>query len=323
MRTLFCLMLTLLSPLSHASVNMDVFEQYQQLSRWLERDDLNLTPIKRFYENTMGSGEDNEVLAISLYLQACLKLQQHSCALNRVNELLTRSQSSAQKKQLVRLNAQLNYQLKQYRQALEQVSVWFSIKNIDEPNTQNHRKENQISNETELNNLGAYSAYYMQQWTLAEHYIKAAIEIEPSIKHYRFLLSIYQKTQAFDLENRLLKQTTDRFPEETTFWLRLAQNSLILQHQTDAISALSVLETQKKLTEKQRILLVQLQLLENTPIAALATLEGVHFSPTNLPDANRLKIDALLLSGQREKALAFIEANPNVVAPRSEVQLAT
>ena len=322
MRALFCLVLVLLSPLSNASVNMDVFEQYQQLSRWLEHEELDVTPFKRFYENTMGTGAGNEALAISLYLQACLKLQQHDCALKRVNELLTLSQTNAQKKQLIRLSAQLNYQLKQYHKTLEQVPIWFSIEVNDVKSKKNQYKEARVTIDAELNSLGAYSAYYLHQWTLAERYIKAVIESKPSIKNYQFLLAIYQKAQALHSENGLLKETTELFPEEKSFWLRLAQNSLILKRQTDAIAALSVIDTQKKLTEKQRILLAQLQLLENTPIAALTTLESIHFSSTNLQEANGLKLDALLLSRQRERALAFIEANPKITTPKSEAQLA-
>lgn len=302
-----------------AEVDIDVVERYQQLSRWLDTENAELQPIIRFYNQQQGKGQDTQEIAAGLYLQACIKFQNYQCALNRVDELLTLSPTQEKIHQLTALAVQLSFQVKQYDRALEATQQWKHSVGLLEP-----KQQPSVSEIAEIYTLAAYSASYLNHWHLSERYIKDALDTAATKNRYQFLLGIYQQTQAMSKEVALLVKLTGLYPEESMFWLRLAQNRLITQQPKMAIAALSVLKAQGQLEEKQAILLAQLQLQENSPVAAYKTLEGLRVANKNQMKVDNLKLQALLLSRQREKALQLLEtfSQPKYLATKSQLAYA-
>lgn len=294
-------------------------ERYQQLSRWLETENADLEPIIRFYNQQQGKGGDTQEITTGLYLQACIKFQNYQCALNRVDELLTLTPTQEKTHQLITLAVQLSFQVKKYDRTLEATQQWkHSVGLLDIKQKPSAREA------AEIYTIAAYSASYLTNWLLSECYIKDAIDTVATKNRYQFLLTIYQQTQERSKEIDLLVKLTGLYPEESMFWLRLAQNRLFNQQPKMAIAALSVLKAQDQLEEKQVILLAQLQLQENSPVAAYKTLEGLRVSKKNQMKVNNLKLQTLLLSRQREKALQLLEtfSQSSYLATKSQLAYA-
>lgn len=291
-------------------------ERYQQLSRWLETENAELQPIIRFYNQQQGKGADTQEITTGLYLQACIKFQNYQCALNRVDELLTLTLTQEKTHKLITLAVQLSFQVKKYGRTLEATQQWKHSVSLLEP-----KQQPPVSEIAEVYTIAAYSASYLNNWHLSERYIKDALNTVATKNRYQFLLGIYQQTQERPKEIALLVKLTGLYPEESMFWLRLAQNRLLTQQPKIAIAALSVLKAQGQLEEKQMILLAQLQLQENSPATAYKTLEGFRVSNKNQMKVDNLKLQALLLSRQREKALQLLEtfSQPKYLATKSQL----
>ena len=319
MRAKFLILLCFFCHSVFAEVDTDVVERYQQLSRWLETENADLEPIIRFYNQQQGKGQDTQEIAAGLYLQACIKFQNYQCALNRVDELLTLTLTQEKTYQLITLAVQLSFQVKKYDRTLEATQQWKHSVGLLEIKQKPSARE-----AAEIYTIAAYSASYLTNWFLSERYIKDAIDTVATKNRYQFLLTIYQQTQERSKEIDLLVKLTGLYPEESMFWLRLAQNRLFNQQPKMAIAALSVLKAQDQLEEKQVILLAQLQLQENSPVAAYKTLEGLRVSKKNQMKVNNLKLQTLLLSRQREKALQLLEtfSQPSYLATKSQLAYA-
>lgn len=319
MRAKFLILLCFFCHFVFAEVDTDVVERYQQLSRWLETENADLEPIIRFYNQQQGKGQDTQEIAAGLYLQACIKFQNYQCALNRVDELLTLTPTQEKTHQLITLAVQLSFQVKKYDRTLEATQQWKHSVGLLEIKQKPSARE-----AAEIYTIAAYSASYLTNWLLSERYIKDAIDTVATKNRYQFLLTIYQQTQERSKEIDLLVKLTGLYPEESMFWLRLAQNRLFNQQPKMAIAALSVLKAQDQLEEKQVILLAQLQLQENSPVAAYKTLEGLRVSKKNQMKVNNLKLQTLLLSRQREKALQLLEtfSQSSYLATKSQLAYA-
>ncbi|MGR6838524.1 tetratricopeptide repeat protein [Aliivibrio wodanis] len=319
MRAKFLILLCFFCHSVFAEVDTDVVERYQQLSRWLETENADLEPIIRFYNQQQGKGQDTQEIAAGLYLQACIKFQNYQCALNRVDELLTLTLTQEKTYQLITLAVQLSFQVKKYDRALKATQQWKHSVGLLEL-----KQKPSASEVAEIYTIAAYSASYLNHWHLSERYIKDALDTVATKNRYQFLLGIYQQTQAMSKEIALLVKLTGLYPEESMFWLRLAQNRLMTQQPKMAIAALSVLKAQDQLEEKQVILLAQLQLQENSPVAAYKTLEELRVSKKNQMKVNNLKLQTLLLSRQREKALQLLEtfSQPSYLATKSQLAYA-
>ena len=320
MRAKLLILLCFFCPSVFAEIDTDVVERYQQLSRWLETENADLEPIIRFYNQQKGQGADTQEITTGLYLQACIKFQNYQCALNRVDELLTLVPTQEKTHQLTALAVQLSFQVKKYDRTLEATQQWKHSVGLLELK----QKPSASEEVAEIYTIAAYSASYLNHWHLSERYIKDALDTVATKNRYQFLLTIYQQTQERSKEIDLLVKLTGLYPEESMFWLRLAQNRLMTQQPKMAIAALSVLKAQEQLEEKQVILLAQLQLQENSPVAAYKTLEGLRVSKKNQMKVNNLKLQTLLLSRQREKALQLLEmfSQPSYLATKSQLAYA-
>ncbi len=62
MRFTALLCLAFLSFTTHAQVDIETFEQYQKLSRFLERDDFEINAFARFHDNHQGSNAETQEL---------------------------------------------------------------------------------------------------------------------------------------------------------------------------------------------------------------------------------------------------------------------
>jgi len=317
---LLCLSLVCFPAFSQ--VDLDVIERFQQLSRWLEREEADLKPFARFYTQHQGQGPATEEITTSLYLQACVKFEDYHCALKLAKELLALTSEEDKILQLLTLGVQLSYQTKQYQQALKYMNTWEQSRTRFTDHTQaTPVAKKQLA---ELYTIAAYSANQLERWQMSEHYIKLALNQVATKSRYLFQLAVYQHAQELQKEHQLLGELTQRYPNEDKFWLRLAQNSILINKPKQAIAALSVLENQNKLDENQRILLAQLQIRENTPESAYTTLSQHTASDKNRDKINKLKLHSLLLSRQRDKAMALLEtqAMPNRVATQAQLAFA-
>lgn len=312
------LCLALLSCMTHAQVSVETFERYQQLSRFLERNDISIDSFARFHDNHQDANSETKVLTKSLYLQACLKLEMVKCALDRTNELLILTENLANKEQLLRLAVQLNYQNQRHLNALNKFNEWRNL----------HLSENFIkksklttSQTSEVYTIAGHSAYQIEQWQQTASIIKEAIALDGTEQRYQLLLASYQRLEDFDKEHALLLEVTELFPNRDIYWSRLAQASVQHGKKQQAITALFVVKRLGKLTDQQRILLAQLQIGSETPALAYQTLNNFIPSPEYRDKVDQLKLHALLRSRQRNKAMLLLKSlsNKNVLATRAQL----
>jgi hypothetical protein len=312
------LCLALFSCMTHAQVSVETFERYQQLSRFLERNDISIDSFARFHDNHQSASTETKELTKSLYLQACLKLEMVKCALDRTNELLMLTENLANKEQLLRLAVQLNYQNQRHLSALNKFIEWRDL----------HLSENSIkkskltaSQTSEVYTIAGHSAYQIEQWQQTASIMKEAITLDGTEQRYQLLLASYQRLEDFDNEHALLLEVTELFPSRDIYWSRLAQASVQHGEKQQAIIALSVVKRLGKLTDQQRILLAQLQIGSETPALAYQTLNNFIPSPEYRDKVDQLRLHALLRSRQRNKAMLLLKSlsNTNVLATRAQL----
>lgn len=308
MRFIILLLCSIVFFSSHASVDIATYERFQKLTKWLEKERIDIEPYIRFYNQNRGKGIESERLATTLYLRACIILENYTCALDRVNELLTSTNSIQKRLQLIQLSIQLNYQLKRYQNVLYQMKKWErSVESLEHKTTKptinsSHSKQSIL----ELNLITAYSAYHINKWSDAEFYIKEVLKNQEEKKYFHFLISIYQQSKQLDKEKNLLQKLIKKFPYNNKFWLALAKNSLSLNNEKVAITALTVLNNRNKASESQQILLSQLLLKNNVPLLAYDVLKDNKTSRKNKSRVEKIILHALISSRQREKAIKII-----------------
>lgn len=321
MRKTALLFLALFSYAAHAQIDIQIFERYQQLSRFLERDDISIGSFARFHDNHQAANSETKELTKSLYLQACLKLEMEKCALDRTNELLELTKNITNREQLLRLAVQLNYQNQHHHGALVRFNEW---RDLHASKTFKKSPTLTALQTAEIYTIAGHSAYQISQWQQTEAIVKEAIELDATQQRYQLLLATYQRLNDFDKERALLFKITDIYPNQEKYWSRLAQASVQHGETQQAITALSVVKDLGKLTEQQRILLAQLQLSTETPALAYQTL--IHYTPSaNYRDkVNNLKLNALLRSRQQSEAMLLLESlsSPNSLATRAQLAYA-
>ena len=312
------LLAMLVSAATYAQVEIQTFERYQQLSQFLERDDIDIQAFERFHHNHLGDNKETLELTKSLYLQACLKLEKLKCALNRTNELLELTENSANQEQLLRLAVQLNYQNGRHLDALSRFNDW-SLTRASLSSAEQSKLPNTL--QAEVYTLAAHSAFQIEKWPASVEAIETAIELNATKQRYQLLLASYQRLNAYEKERETLLKVTHLYPHEVKFWARLAQSSLYFKEPARAIAALSVVRELNQLNEPQRLLLAQLQLSQDAPANAYQTL-GEHRPSAQYQDKfNKLKLHALLKSRQREQALQLLNLLPSNTQLATKIQL--
>ncbi|HGY9609091.1 tetratricopeptide repeat protein [Vibrio harveyi] len=319
MRFTALLYLAFLSFTTHAQVDIETFEQYQKLSRFLERDDFEINAFARFHDNHQGSNAETQELTKSLYLQACLKLEMLSCALDRTNELLTLTRNSANREQLLRLAVQLNYQNQRYLDVLSQFAVWQKLYQSELEKGQVKLTDSLIA---EVSTIAGHSAYQLEKWQETATIMKAAVKLDATQQRYQLLLASYQRLEAFEKEYALLLKVTELYPNQDKFWSRLAQSHIHYGQNAKAVASLLVVKDLHKLTEPQRILLAQLQLETKTPALAYHTLSEYTPSSEYQEKVNKLKLHALLKSRQRDQAIKLLDSLSQASSLAIKAQLA-
>jgi len=317
-----CLLLCLLSPLAAAQVDVEVIERYQQLHRWLAEDPAaQLAPIVRFYQKQKGQSEANRRVATGLYLQACLQFQQYACGRDRALELLDFKPEIQEQSQLLKLAIQLAFQTEQYSQVLALGQRWQT--HLESEFWQPARQAfPTLDSQAEVETISAYSAYQLKLWQQAERSISSAIDKNPTQERYQLLLTIYQQAEALVEENQLLRKVTQLYPLQEKYWLRLAQ-SYLSQNQTEqAIAVFSSLDDRNLLAGTNVLLLAQLMIAQNTPVAAAQLLSKHQAQLLRSEGYPPLMLKALLLSRQRKKALSFLEQHPQIKLLATQAQLA-
>ena len=318
MKIVTLLLAMLVSAATYARVEIQTFERYQQLSQFLEHDDINIQAFERFHHNHLGDNKETLELTKSLYLQACLKLEKLKCALNRTNELLELTENSANQEQLLRLAVQLNYQNGRHLDALSRFNDW-SLTRASLSSAEQSKLPNTL--QAEVYTLAAHSAFQIEKWPASVEAIETAIELNATKQRYQLLLASYQRLNAYEKERETLLKVTHLYPNEVKFWARLAQSSLYFKEPARAIAALSVVRELNQLNEPQRLLLAQLQLSQDAPANAYQTL-GEHRPSAQYQDKfNKLKLHALLKSRQREQALQLLNLLPSNTQLATKIQL--
>ncbi|WP_439146048.1 tetratricopeptide repeat protein [Vibrio sp.] len=318
MKIVTLLLAMLVSAATYARVEIQTFERYQQLSQFLEHDDINIQAFERFHHNHMGDNKETLELTKSLYLQACLKLEELQCALDRTNELLVLTENIANQEQLLRLAVQLNYQNGRHLDALSRFNDW-SLTRASLSSAEQSKLPNTL--QAEVYTLAAHSAFQIEKWPASVEAIETAIELNATKQRYQLLLASYQRLNAYEKERETLLKVTHLYPNEVKFWARLAQSSLYFKEPARAIAALSVVRELNQLNEPQRLLLAQLQLSQDAPANAYQTL-GEHRPSAQYQDKfNKLKLHALLKSRQREQALQLLNLLPSNTQLATKIQL--
>ena len=318
MKIVTLLLAMLVSAATYARVEIQTFERYQQLSQFLEHDDINIQAFERFHHNHLGDNKETLELTKSLYLQACLKLEELQCALDRTNELLVLTENSANQEQLLRLAVQLNYQNGRHLDALSRFNDW-SLTRASLSSAEQSKLPNTL--QAEVYTLAAHSAFQIEKWPASVEAIETAIELNATKQRYQLLLASYQRLNAYEKERETLLKVTHLYPNEVKFWARLAQSSLYFKEPARAIAALSVVKELNQLNEPQRLLLAQLQLSQEAPANAYQTL-GEHRPSAQYQDKfNKLKLHALLKSRQREQALQLLNLLPSNTQLATKIQL--
>ncbi|MGF1799714.1 tetratricopeptide repeat protein [Vibrio gigantis] len=318
MRIVTLLLAMLASTATCAQVEIQTFERYQQLSQFLERDDIDIRAFERFHHNHLGDNKETLELTKSIYLQACLKLEELQCALDRTNELLELTENRANQEQLLRLAVQLNYQNGRHLDALSRFNEW-RLARVSLSSAEQSKLPSTL--QAEVYTLAAHSAYQIGKWPASIEAIKTAIELNATKQRYQLLLASYQRLDAYEKEREILINVTHLYPNEVKFWSRLAQSSLYFKQPARAIAALSVVRELNQLTEPQRILLAQLQLTKGAPASAYQTLDERHPSAQYQNKFNKLKLHALLKSRQREQALQLLNLLPTDTQLETKIQL--
>lgn len=318
MKIVTLLLAMLVSAATYARVEIQTFERYQQLSQFLEHDDINIQAFERFHHNHLGDNKETLELTKSLYLQACLKLEELQCALDRTNELLVLTENIANQEQLLRLAVQLNYQNGRHLDALSRFNDW-SLTRASLSSAEQSKLPNTL--QAEVYTLAAHSAFQIEKWPASVEAIETAIELNATKQRYQLLLASYQRLNAYEKERETLLKVTHLYPNEVKFWARLAQSSLYFKEPARAIAALSVVRELNQLNEPQRLLLAQLQLSQEAPANAYQTL-GEHRPSAQYQDKfNKLKLHALLKSRQREQALQLLNLLPSNTQLATKIQL--
>lgn len=318
MKIVTLLLAMLVSAATYARVEIQTFERYQQLSQFLEHDDINIQAFERFHHNHLGDNKETLELTKSLYLQACLKLEELQCALDRTNELLVLTENIANQEQLLRLAVQLNYQNGRHLDALSRFNDW-SLTRASLSSAEQSKLPNTL--QAEVYTLAAHSAFQIEKWPASVEAIETAIELNATKQRYQLLLASYQRLNAYEKERETLLKVTHLYPNEVKFWARLAQSSLYFKEPARAIAALSVVRELNQLNEPQRLLLAQLQLSQDAPANAYQTL-GEHRPSAQYQDKfNKLKLHALLKSRQREQALQLLNLLPSNTQLATKIQL--
>lgn len=318
MKIVTLLLAMLVSAATYARVEIQTFERYQQLSQFLERDDIDIQAFERFHHNHLGDNKETLELTKSLYLQACLKLEELQCALDRTNELLVLTENIANQEQLLRLAVQLNYQNGRHLDALSRFNDW-SLTRASLSSAEQSKLPNTL--QAEVYTLAAHSAFQIEKWPASVEAIETAIELNATKQRYQLLLASYQRLNAYEKERETLLKVTHLYPNEVKFWARLAQSSLYFKEPARAIAALSVVRELNQLNEPQRLLLAQLQLSQEAPANAYQTL-GEHRPSAQYQDKfNKLKLHALLKSRQREQALQLLNLLPSNTQLATKIQL--
>ncbi len=324
-----CFALSCLSSVSfsaNAQVDIEVYQRYQMLSQWLtEEVDQDIAPIQRFYQEHQGGVKIHHQLASSLYLQACLSLDDLACALQRADELLGFDLPMKEQLKLNELIIQLAFDQKDYSRSWQGYQAWLlnrhTLTKMSEktssPLKGNKAVPNKVSPEQlrKIHVIAAYSAYRQQQWQSSEEAIQRALSLtelpsQDKVKDYRFLLSVYQQSDQLHQEFYTLKQLVVEYPNELAFWRRIAQSALELGRVNDAMTFLDALIEQQRASTSERLLLAQLYLQNSMPNRAAILLQQsqslfIEESPY-LERYRKLWLQSLLLSRQREQALKLL-----------------
>ena len=284
---------------SVATADAKYYQTYQRLQMQLQNDPAaTLVAIELFENQVLSADSESQQMALYLHLQACIALNCYSSAARSVERLLELNQQADRQPDLLKLSAQLHYQLQQYKTVVARVDGWLA-------SSEQKKVKPSIVQYAELYSLKAYSLYSQQHLRTAVNAMERAISYQTTEERQQFLLGLYQQMDDWPKANQVLKQLVTQFIYKTEYWEKYAYSFLKLGQDKQALNALGSAYKSNRLPQRSIMLYAQLLLRYQAPHRATQVLEA-HPKLASHPSYSSLLSQSYLLSRDRQKAAEWL-----------------
>lgn len=293
------LVLCLFSAFSWASTDARHYQNYQRLQLQLQKDPAAALPaIELFVQQVQLADDQTKMMAAYLQLQACIATNRYRCATTGVETLLSLNQDETRKTELLKLSAQLHYQIQSYATVSARVNDWRAV-------TYSLKIPPQAKEWAELYSLKAYALYHQQEYLPAIRAMEEALTYQVNEPRQLFVLGLYQRQADWHNVNRVLKSLVSRYANKAEYWEKYAYSFLKLEQDQQAMNALGSAYKSGRLPQRSILLYAQMLLRFNAPERAAKVLEETP-SLALMPDYNELLTQSYLLARDKQKAAQLL-----------------
>lgn len=293
------IVLWLISSVTWASTDARHHQTYQRLQMQLQKDPLAaLEAIELFEKQVQSAQPQSKQMAAYLHLQACIALNRYACAARAADALILLNQQADRQSELLKLSAQLHYQIQNHQVVIDRVDQWLAVSRAAEV-----KPEAGIY--AELYSLKAYSLYNQQHLRLAVNEMERAVNHQATEQRQRFMMGLYQQLDDWANVNRVLAMLVTGYANNADYWEKYAYSFLKLERDHQALNVLGSAYKSHRLPQRSIILYAQMLMRFQAPNRAVQVLES-HPELLSTPSYATLLAQGYLLSKDRVKAAEWL-----------------